>query len=72
MPKKGQALTSALILVVAVAAPTMGLLLAVAFAAAALTFVAFNVVPLRSIYTAVNWPVILLLGATMASMSMLF
>ena len=53
-PKKGQALKAALIMVVAVA---------VSFAADALAFVALGVVPLRSVYTAVDWPVILLLGA---------
>ncbi len=64
VPRKGQALTSALIMAVAVGASAMGLLpVAVAFAAAALAFVAFNIVPLRTIYTVVDWPVILLLGA---------
>ena len=48
----------------AVGATALGWLpVAVAFAAAALAFVAFDVVPVRSIYTSVDWPVILLLGA---------
>ena len=64
VPKKGQALQATLIMAVAVAATAFGLLpVAVAFAAGALAFVAVGVVPLRSIYTAVDWPVILLLGA---------
>ena len=66
VPKKGQALKAALIMAVAVAATAFGLLpvaVAVAFAAGALAFVALGVVPLRSVYTAVDWPVILLLGA---------
>ncbi|MDP1862688.1 MAG: SLC13 family permease [Thiobacillus sp.] len=64
VPKKGQALKAALIMVVAVAATALGLLpVAVSFAAGALAFVALGVVPLRSVYTAVDWPVILLLGA---------
>ncbi|NDP49242.1 MAG: SLC13 family permease, partial [Sulfuriferula multivorans] len=64
VPKKGQALKATLIMAVAVAATAFGLLpVAVAFAAGALAFVAMGVVPLRSIYTAVDWPVILLLGA---------
>lgn len=64
VPKKGQALKATLIMMVAVAATALGLLpVAVSFAAGALAFVALGVVPLRSIYTAVDWPVILLLGA---------
>ena len=64
VPKKGQALTATLVMLVAVMATALGLLpVAVAFAAAALAFVALGVVPLRSVYTAVDWPVILLLGA---------
>ncbi len=64
VPKKGQALKATLVMLVAVMATALGLLpVAVAFAAAALAFVALGVVPLRSVYTAVDWPVILLLGA---------
>lgn len=64
VPKKGQALTATLVMLVAVMATALGLLpVAVAFSAAALAFVALGVVPLRSVYTAVDWPVILLLGA---------
>lgn len=64
VPKKGQALKAALIMAVAVVATAFGLLpVAVAFAAGALAFVVLGVVPLRSVYTAVDWPVILLLGA---------
>jgi len=64
VPKKGQALTATLVMLVAVMITALGLLpVAVAFAAAALAFVALGVVPLRSVYTAVDWPVILLLGA---------
>ncbi len=64
VPKKGQALKATLIMMVAVAVTALGLLpVAVSFAAGALAFVALGVVPLRSVYTAVDWPVILLLGA---------
>ncbi|MBZ0069809.1 MAG: SLC13 family permease, partial [Thiobacillus sp.] len=64
VPKKGQALKATLVMLVAVMATALGLLpVAVAFAAAALAFVALGVVPLRSVYDAVDWPVILLLGA---------
>ena len=64
VPKKGQALTATLVMAIAVAATALGWLpVAVAFATAALAFVALGVVPVRSIYTAVDWPVVLLLGA---------
>lgn len=64
VPKKGQALTATLVMLIAVLATALGLLpVAVAFATAALAYVALNVVPLRSVYAAVDWPVILLLGA---------
>ena len=52
VPKKGQALTASLLMLVAVIATALGLLpVAVSFAAGALAFVALGVVPLRSIYT---------------------
>lgn len=64
VPRKGQALTATLVMLVAVMATALGLLpVAVAFAAGALAYVALNLVPLRSVYTAVDWPVVLLLGA---------
>ncbi|MDP2432084.1 MAG: SLC13 family permease [Pseudomonadota bacterium] len=64
VPKKGQALTSTLVMVLTVAAAALGVLpTAVAFAAGALAFVALHIVPVRSIYTAVDWPVVVLLGA---------
>ena len=64
VPKKGQALTASLLMAVAVLATALGLLPAsVAFAAGALAFIALGIVPVRSIYTAVDWPVVVLLGA---------
>ena len=64
VPKKGHALTATLVMVVAVAAAALGLLpVAVAFAAGALALVVVEVIPLRSIYTEVDWPVVVLLGA---------
>jgi di/tricarboxylate transporter len=64
VPKKGQALTASLVMAVAVAAAAFGLLpIAVSFAAGALAFIALKIVPVRSIYTSVDWPVIILLGA---------
>ena len=64
VPKKGQALTASLIMAIAVAAVAFGLLpAAVAFVAAALAYAIFGVVPLRSIYTSIDWPVVVLLAA---------
>lgn len=64
VPKKGQALTASLLMAAAVLATALGLLPAsVAFAAGALAFVALGIVPARSIYTSVDWPVVVLLAA---------
>ncbi|MBE0577552.1 MAG: SLC13 family permease [Desulfuromonadales bacterium] len=64
VPKKGQALAATLIMMVAVSGAAFGLLpAAISFSAGALAYVVFGLVPVRSIYTAVDWPVIVLLGA---------
>lgn len=64
VPKKGRALTAALVMALAVGATALGLMpAAVSFAAGALAFVALGIVPIRSVYTAIDWPVIILLGA---------
>ncbi len=64
VPKKGHALTASLIMAAAVLLAAFGLFpAAVAFAAGALAMLAFGVVPLRSAYTAIDWPVVVLLGA---------
>ena len=64
VPKKGHALTASIIMGIAILATALGVLpVAVSFAAGVLAFVAFGVIPVRSIYTAVDWPVIVLLGA---------
>ena len=64
IPKKGQALTASLVMAVAVVVAALGILPAeVSFATGALAFSALGIVPLRSIYKAVDWPVIILLGA---------
>lgn len=64
VPKKGQALKASLLMAAAVLATAFGLLPAsVSFALGALAFVALGIVPARSIYTAVDWPVVVLLGA---------
>jgi len=64
VPKKGQALTATLVMAVAVAGAAFGLLpAAVSFAAGALAFAVLGIVPVRSIYTAIDWPVVVLLAA---------
>jgi di/tricarboxylate transporter len=64
VPKKGQALTAALIMAIAVVAVAFGILpAAVAFVAAALAYTIFGIVPIRSIYTSIDWPVVVLLAA---------
>ncbi len=64
VPKKGHALIASLVMVIAVAAAALGALpVAVAFAAGALALVVVKVIPVRSIYTEVDWPVVVLLGA---------
>jgi di/tricarboxylate transporter len=67
VPKKGQALAATLIMMVAVSGAAFGLLpAAISFSAGALAYVVFGLVPVRSIYTAVDWPVIVLLGAMLS------
>ena len=64
VPKKGEALTAALIMAIAVGGAAFGLLpAAISFMAGVLAYVALGLVPLRSLYTAVDWPVIVLLAA---------
>ncbi|MBX3178068.1 MAG: SLC13 family permease [Candidatus Hydrogenedentes bacterium] len=64
VPRKGEALAAALVMACAVAAVVAGWFPAsVAFAAGALAMVLAGVVPVRSIYTSVDWPVVVLLGA---------
>ena len=64
MPKKGQAIKAGAIMALAVGIAALGLLPAsVSFALGVLAYVVMRIVPLRSVYTAVDWPVIVLLGA---------
>ncbi len=64
VPKKGQALIAALIMAAAAAAATLGLLpAAAAFAAGALVMLLTRIIPARGVYSAIDWPVIVLLGA---------
>lgn len=64
VPKKGQALAASLVMLAAVGMTASGLFpAAVAFAAGALALLALGIVPIRSAYTAIDWPVVVLLGA---------
>lgn len=64
IPDKRKALLAAGILAVSVVATALGLLsAAVSFAAGVLASMALRTVPLRTVYEAVDWPVVVLLGA---------
>lgn len=64
VPKKGQALAASIIMGCAVGSAAFGVFPApVSFAAGALVMILFKIVPLRSVYTAVDWPVVVLLGS---------
>ncbi len=64
VPVKGQALTSGGIFLAAIGLTAFGVLpVAIAFATAVLVYMALRIVPPRSVYTAVDWPVIILLAA---------
>lgn len=64
VPKKGQALIASLIMAIVVATVSFGILpAAVSFVAGALAFALLGIVPMRSIYTSIDWPVVVLLAA---------
>ena len=64
IPDKRKAITASLILGLAVAVAAMGLLpIAVAFIAGVLASMALRTVPPRAVYEAIDWPVVILLGA---------
>jgi len=64
VPKKGQALTAALVMAAAVGAAAFGLFpVAILFALAVAAYIVLGIVPLRSLYTTIDWPVIVLLAA---------
>jgi di/tricarboxylate transporter len=65
-PRPREALWAGLVMLIAVAAASLGLLpAAIAFAAGVLVAMATRMVPPRKVYEAVDWPVIVLLGALM-------
>jgi di/tricarboxylate transporter len=64
VPKKGQALTASLIMAAAVGAAAFGLFpVAILFAIAVAAYITLGIVPLRALYTTIDWPVIVLLAA---------
>ena len=64
VPKKGQALTAVLIMAIAVGAAAFGLFpVAILFAIAVAAYIVLGIVPLRSLYTTIDWSVIVLLAA---------
>lgn len=64
VPDKGQAVQATLVMATAVAAAALGVApVAIAFSAGVLALMAMHIVSLRSVYQAVDWPVIVLLGA---------
>ena len=64
IPDKRKALMASAIMALAVGAAAMGWLpAAIAFALGVLASMALRTVPLRAVYTAIDWPVIVLLGA---------
>lgn len=66
IPDRNKATLASLIMVASVAAAALALLpTAIAFAAGVLASMALRTVPLRSVYDAIDWPVIVLLGALM-------
>ncbi len=64
IPNTRRAITATVILAAAITGAGFGLLpAAVSFAAGVLAALALRVIPLRSVYDAIDWPVIVLLGA---------
>lgn len=64
IPNPRQALAASLIMAAAIVGAAFGLLpAAISFAGGVLAAMAFKVIPARAVYDAVDWPVIILLGA---------
>ena len=64
IPSKRKAILASSIMLLAVAAAALGLMpAAIAFMAGALATLLVRALPLRQLYTAIDWPVIVLLGA---------
>jgi di/tricarboxylate transporter len=64
IPDRKNAVLSVTIMVLAIAGAAFGLLpAAISFATGVLMLMVFRVLPVRQLYTAIDWPVIVLLGA---------
>jgi di/tricarboxylate transporter len=64
VPDKGAVTLAVVVMVMAIALSAFGVLApAVSFVAAVVVYLARRVVPLRNVYAAIDWPVIVLLGA---------
>jgi di/tricarboxylate transporter len=64
IPDRKKAVLAVTIMVMAIAGAAFGLLpAAISFAAGVLMLMVFRVMPVRQLYTAIDWPVIVLLGA---------
>ncbi len=64
VPDKRQAIIAGIVMMMAIGAAAVGMApVAISFAAGVLAFMVLRIVPPRSVYQAVDWPVIVLLGA---------
>ena len=64
VPDKGRSTLAVVVMALAIGGAAFGLLpAAVSFVAAVVVYMAWRVVPLREVYTVIDWPVIVLLGA---------
>jgi di/tricarboxylate transporter len=64
IPDKRKALLAGTVMAMAVAGAAFGLLpAAISFAAGVLAFMVLGIVPMRRLYEAIDWPVVVLLGA---------
>jgi di/tricarboxylate transporter len=64
IPVKGKAAMATIVMIMAIAGASFGLLpAAISFAAGTLLFIILRVVPIRQIYEAIDWSVIVLLGS---------
>jgi di/tricarboxylate transporter len=64
IPNKRQAVTATAVMAAAVGGAAFGLLpAAISFAAGVLLAMALRVIPMRKVYDAIDWPVVVLLGA---------
>ena len=64
IPNRGQATAAIAIMALAIAGAAFGLLpAAIAFATAVLAYIVLRIIPLDKVFDAIDWPVIILLGA---------